>query len=879
MRWTSKLRLRLLSLFRSGQVERELDEELRYHLERLVDDHVAAGLPRSEARHQALREMGGIDQRKEECRDARGLALVDSFRQDVTYALRALRKSPGFSTVAILSLAIGIGANTTIFTFVSAVLLKPLPYPGSDRLVVLHERKLDSGEPLNVHPVNFVEWRDRARSFEALALVQTPPLNVMGSNGAEQIVRILTTSELFQVFKVDPVLGRGFTVEETRPGNDQVVILGYGFWQRWFGGDPGVLGRKLALPDGGSLTVVGVAPPEFGIGLTEPDAFTPMTMDPANPGSRGSRAFQCYGRMTSGVSLDAARAEMTTIASALRQQYPRLNEGMGVFVSGLHEFLVREARPGLRLLMVVVAIVLAIACMNLAGLLMARGIGRRGEFAVRTALGAGRGRLVRQLVIESLVMSFCGGAAGIVIAYWATQALVALTAGVLTGGTSEPIGLDARCLVFTFVVSTATALAFGLVPAWQASRVDPQAALREQTRGGTTDRRHHRVRNVLVVTEVALAVVLLVGAGLLLRTLSSLARVNLGFQPAETLTMGLFLGVRPPEARSAVIDQILDRIEEVPSVRAAGTIQFLPLRGMTCGTGFWLEEQAASRDPSRTLPTECALVSRGYFAAMGIPVLAGRPFDRRDRIPSPRVVIVSESFAKRYFRDGRVLGRRILVQSSNQALAEIIGVIGDVRHNGLTSDPAPTVYLLHAQTPGYIANLVVRTSGDPVAQATALRRAVHEVDPTQALSGVGTIEQDVAKVLARPRLQAALVTCFAVIAVVLAVIGVYGLIAYVVTLRTHEIGIRLALGATREKVFFELFGQGAQLVFAGLIVGVAGAVALRKIASTFIFGVTTGDPLTYLFAALTFSAVALAAVIIPARRASRIDPTSALRFE
>lgn len=382
-----------------------------------------------------------------------------------------------------------------------------------------------------------------------------------------------------------------------------------------------------------------------------------------------------------------------------------------------------------------------------------------------------------------------------------------------------------------------------------------------------------------MVTEVALAVVLLVGAGLLLRTLSSLARVNLGFQPAETLTMGLFLGLRPPETRSAVIDQILDRVEGVPGVKAAGTIQFLPLRGMTCGTGFWLEEQAAGRNPSRTLPTECALVSRGYFAAMGIPVLAGRPFDRRDRIASPRVLVVNQALAKRYFPDGRVLGRRILVQASNQALAEVIGVVGDVRHTGLTSNPAPTVFLLHAQTPGYITNLVVRTSGDPLAHATALRQAIHEVDPTQAVSGIGTIEQDVAKVLARPRLQAALVTCFAVIAVVLAVIGVYGLVAYVVTLRTHEIGIRLALGATREKVFFELFGQGAQLVFAGLIVGVAGAVALRKMASTFIFGVTTGDPRTYLFAALTFSAVALAAVIIPARRASRIDPTSALRFE
>jgi predicted permease len=877
MRWSSKLRLRVLSLFRSGQVERELDEELRYHLERLVDDHVAAGLAPSEARYKALREMGGIDQRKEECRDARGLALVDSLRQDVTYALRALRKSPGFSTVAILSLALGIGANTTIFTFVNAVLLRPLPYPGSDRLVVLHEHKLDSSEPLNVHPVNFVEWRARARSFEALALVQTPPLNVMGSLGAEQIGRILTTSELFRVFGVNPVLGRGFTEEETRPGNHQVVVLGYGFWQRWFGGDPGVLGRQLAVPDG-SLTIVGVASPGFRIGLTEPDAFTPMTIDAANPASTGSRAFQCYGRLTSGISRDAARAEMTAIASALRQQYP-LDEGMGVFVSGLHEFLVREARPGLRLLMGVVAIVLVIACVNLAGLLMARGLGRRGEFAVRTALGAGRGRLVRQLVIESLAISFCGGAVGTVIAYWATYALVALTAGALTAGTSEPIHLDARCLAFTFVVSVATALAFGLVPARQASHVDPQTVLREQTRGASGDRRHHRVRKVLVVTEVALAVVLLVGAGLLLRTLSSLVRVDLGIQPAGTLTLGLFLGLRPPEARSAVIDQILDRVEGVPGVRAAGTIQFLPLRGMTCGTGFWHEEQAASRDPSRTLPTECGLVSRGYFAAMGIPVLAGRPFDRRDRMPGPRVVVVSQSFAKRYFSDGRVLGRRILVQSSNQAPAEIIGVVGDVRHNGLTSDLAPTVFLLHAQTPGYITNLVVRTSGDPVAQATALRRAIYEVDPTQAVSGVGTIEQDVAKVLARPRLQAALVTCFAAIAVVLALIGVYGLVAYVVTLRTHEIGIRLALGATRERVFFELFGQGARLVSAGLVVGVAAAIALRQMASTFVFGVTTADPLTYLVAALTFSGLALAAVIIPARRASRVQPITALRFE
>jgi putative ABC transport system permease protein len=499
---------------------------------------------------------------------------------------------------------------------------------------------------------------------------------------------------------------------------------------------------------------------------------------------------------------------------------------------------------------------------------------------VRAALGASRGRLVRQLVVESLVLSASGGAAGIAIAYWATQALVALTAaGALTAGTSEPIHLDASSLMFTLAVSTATALAFGLLPARQASHVDPQSALRIRTRGATPDRRHHRVRRALVVTEVALAVLLLVGAGLLLRTLASLSRINLGFQPTETVTMGLFLGLRPPETRSAVIDRILDRVEDVPGVKAAGTIQFLPLRGMTCGTGFWLEEHAASQDPVRSLPTECALVSRGYFAAMGIPILDGRPFDRSDRMAAPRVLLVNQSFARRYFPDGRVLGRRILVQSSNQALAEIVGVAGDVRQSDLTSDPAPTVFLLHAQTPGYITNLVVRTSGDPGAQAGVLRHAIHEADPTQAVSAVGTIEQDVAKVLARPRLQAALVTSFAAIAVLLAAIGVYGLVAYVVTQRTHEIGIRLALGATRQKVFFELFGEGARLVSVGLLIGVAAAVALRGMASTFVFGVTTADPLTYLLAALAFSGVALAAAIIPARRASRIEPISALRFE
>jgi len=877
MRWTDTWRLRLRSLVRHAQVEQELDEELRYHRERLEDDYVAAGLPRREARYRALRDMGAIEPRKEECRDTRGLAIVDSVRQDVAYALRAMRKSPGFSTVAILSLAIGIAANTTIFTFVNAVLLRPLPFPDSGRLVVVHEHLLDSSADLAVHPANFVEWRARARSLESLALVQSPPLNVLGSSGAEQLARLLTTAEVFQVFAVTPVLGRGFLDEDSLPGAAAIVILGHGYWQRAFGGDPRVLGRQLATPDG-SLTIVGVAPAGFRIGLREPDVFTPMTIDPGRPAATGSRAFECYGRLARGSTLAAANAEMSAIAATLRPQH-RYNERMGVRVSSLHEFLARDASAALRLLMTVAAVVLTIACVNLAGLLIARSVNRRGELAMRAALGAGRGRLVRQLVIESLVLALCAAVAGTAMAYWATQSLLALTAGALTAGISEPIRLDTASLIFTLVVSTTTALAFGLMPARDAGGIHPQSVLREQGRGTTADGRQHRLRKILVVTEVALAVVLLVGAGLLLRTFSTLSSVDLGFEPRGKMTMGLFLGMRPPEVRSAALERILDNVGAVPGVRAAGAIQFLPLRGIACGTGFWREEHAAAKDPAQSLPTECSVVTRGYFEAMGIPLVAGRVFDRRDGLSAPRVLMVSQSFAQRYYPDGRALGRRILVQSSNQLLAEIVGVVGDIRHNGLTTDPAPTVYLLHAQTPAYLTNLVVRTDGDPAAQAAALRRAIHEADPAQAASVGGTLEQDVDKLLSRPRLQATLVTVFAAIAIVLAVIGVYGLVSYVATLRTHEIGIRLALGASRKRVFLDLFGEGARLVLGGLALGILAAFALRQLVAGFVFGVTAGDPFTYALAALTFAAIGLAAVLVPAHRASRTEPVRALRLE
>ena len=873
MRWARKLRLRLRSLLRSRRVEQELDEEIRYHQDRLADDLIAAGMPPAAARQAARRELGPLDSSLEQCRDARGVTRLESIARDAGYAARALRRSPGFTAVALASLALGIGATATMFTFVEAILLRPLPYPGADRLVVLREQPVGSPDTVNVHPQNFLEWRARAQAFEWLTLVQLPPITVIGAEGAEQIPRAQVTPELFRVFGVAPAIGREFTDAEGRPGEHHVVILSHGFWQRWFGGDPGVVGRTLQAGDG-PLTIVGVAPAGFRIGSADLEVYTPLAIDPARPGAIGSRSFQCYGRLKPGVSVETARGEMAAIAAALSRQYA-LDEGYGVFVAGLHEYLVADVRPALRLLMAVVAVVLVIACANLASLLLARGLQRRGEISLRGALGATRARLIQQLLVESLTLGLLGGALGLALAYWATQALVTLTADTLRVGTTTPVQLDAAGAGFTLVLCIVTAVAAGLAPAWQASDVDPGAALQLRTRGTNADPRQLRWRSVLVTAEVALAIVLLVGAGLLLRSFGSLLRVDLGFQPAGTLTMNLFLGVRPAEFRVSLIDQILDRVETVPGVSVASTIQFLPLSGMTCGTAAWTDENGRA---GRDLPAECSLISRGYFDVMGIPILEGRAFERSDRATSPLVAIVNRTFATRYFASGGALGRRIRVHGATRPPAEIVGIARDSRH-GLVDGPAPAVYMLHSQTPGYITHLVVRTVGNPAQYGAAIRRAIQEVDPAQAVANVKTMDTFVEAGLARPRLYASLVTGFASIAALLAVVGIYGLSAYTVSQRRHEIGIRLALGATRLRIFVDVFRQGALLVLAGTGAGLLAAFAFRGVVATLLFGVAPLDLVSYAAASAAFAGIATAALVVPSLRAAASEPVAALRHD
>lgn len=873
MRWIRVLRLRLRSLLRARHVEQELDEELGHHMQRQIEAHLAAGMFPEEARRTALLEFGGIEQRKEECRDARGLVFVDGVRQDLGYALRTLSKSPAFTTVAVLSLGLGIGANTAIFTFVNAALLKPLPYPQAERIVVLQERMPESGTTTLVHPVSFVEWHERARSFEALAIGQPLPVNTDGAGGAEMVSGFWSTAGLFPVFGVAPAIGRAFTDEESRPGAAQVVVLSDGYWRRRFGADRRVMGRAIRI-GGSQATVVGVMPPGFRVGTLNTDVYYPLPVDRSKPGAVGSRSFQCYGRLRPGVSLDAARAEMALIADQIGHEV-QAEKGWRVHVSDLRDALVRDNRPALLLLLGVVALVLLIACANLAVLLLTRSVGRRSELALRASLGASRFRLVQQLVVESLVLAGLGGALGLFLGAAASRGLVFLAKDAVEFGQMADVRLDVPVLAFTVALSLLTAILFGLVPAWQVSLFNLQTALAERGRGGSDSRGQHRVRAAMMTSEIALAVVLLAGSGLLLRTFANLLQVKLGFEPEQLLTMKLFLTDDAPR-RANLVESILERVEALPGVRAVGTIQFLPLSGWTNNGPFHFVGRPKPTDP---MASDVSTVSRGYFEAMGIQLVRGRSFDLRDRMQSPRVAVVNQAFVDRYSPQRDPLGQVILGDWANPRPTEIVGVVGDIRHNGLTIEPRPTVFLAQAQVPGYITFVVVRTSSDLQGMAAAVRREVQQVDPSQALTAVQSMRQYVSTALARPRLYAILLGAFAALALVLSGVGLYGLMAYAVSRRTHEIGIRMALGAREAVVLRSILAQGARLAAMGLAAGTLCAMALSRLLTALLYDVSPSDPLTYVGATVVLGGVALAAAFVPARRASRVDPILALRCE
>ncbi|HEX8137723.1 MAG TPA: ABC transporter permease [Pyrinomonadaceae bacterium] len=813
--------------------------------------------------------------------------------QDVQYGFRMLLKRPGFTAVAVAALALGIGANTAIFSVVNAVLLRPLPYAEPERLVMVWGSAPQLGfDVLPPTAAESVEWRERNQVFESLAALQSRTWNMTGAAGPEQIQGARVSASLFPALGVKPLLGRTFLPEEDREGGAKVVVMGYGLWQRSFGADPGVVGRTVTLNNQG-YTVVGVMPQGFrfpgGENMLSGLQFSPKTelWEPAGLtaeelAARGTHNMAVVARLKRGVSVGQAQAEMTAIALQLGEQYPKYNKGLGVKVVSLHEQVTGDVRPALLLLLGTVGFVLLIACANVANLLLARAATRRKEMAIRTALGASRARVVRQLLTESVLLALAGGACGLLLALWGIDALGALIPDAIARGVE--IGPEARVLSFTLLISLLTGLVFGLAPALQASRTDINESLKEGSRGATSGARHNRFRSLLVVSEIALASVLLIGAGLLIRSFLRLQQVDPGFDPRGVVAMELVLpSIAPsrytePEQQAAFFRRALERVGALAGVEAAAVVSTLPLSGAFESTSFKVEGRPAPSSERESPQANYTLVSADYFRVMSIPLMKGRAFTERDTKEGPAVLLVNERLARRVWPGEEVVGKRLTV-GFEKTPREIVGVVGDSKQTSLDAQTPLAVYLPYQQFTYAGMTLVVRSKSDAATVADAVRREVQAIDPGLPVSNVRSMEQVLAVSVAERRFSMTLVVLFASVALLLAMVGIYGVMAYAVSERTHEIGIRVALGAQGRDILRLILGQGMTLTLSGIALGLGGAFLLTRLMSGLIYGVSARDPLTFAGVSLALALVAFAACYIPARRATKVDPMEALRYE
>ena len=812
--------------------------------------------------------------------------------QDIRFAVRALAGRPAFTAVAISTLALGIGANVGIFSVVRAVLLRPLAFPDPDRLVKIVGLDKREGVPSNLSPADFLDFEREASAFARLgAHGWVGYFTVAGRNReAERVGGVNVTGGFFPTLGVQPSAGRLFTADEDRPGGPRVVVLGHGFWQRRYGGDPGVVGRTVLL-NARPATVVGVLPADYRHIEPNPereaDVFVPYQFDRANA-NRGGHFIRAVGRLKPGVGVAEARAQLEAVAARLERQYPRDNTGQGVLASPLLDAMVEKSRPALLLLSSAAGVVLLVACANLANLLLASGSRRGRELAIRGALGAGRGRILRQLLTESLTLSAAGGLAGVALAFWIARGLTVLgDSGVPR---ADAAVLDLPVLAFAVALAVVTGVVFGFVPALHLSRARVQGALTEGGRTGTAGRGGRRIRDLLIGSEVALSIVLLVAAGLLLRSFLALQAVDAGFAREEVLTMQVAVPTAVYEEGEQIpfYERLIERVRALPGVRAAGATNILPLSGNYDSRGIQIEDRPA---PAGQAPSvQSRSVTPGYFDAMGIPLLRGRGFDARDAAGSPPVVLVSDAMARRYWPDEDPVGKRITFNSGipedeqqevgGPGSREVIGVVGDVKHLGLDEEVTPFFYTPHAQQPSYhTMTLVLRAAPAPATLASAVRHELAEMDPNVPLSEVWTLDAVLGRVTAAPRLRTLLVGSFAALALLLALVGVYGVVGYLVSQRTREIGVRLALGARGREVLAMLVQQGMRPVLAGVVAGVLGAMMASRLLAGLLFGVEPTDAATYAGAALTLAVAALAATVVPAARATRIDPVVALRSE
>ena len=878
----SRLDILRRNLLHREHVDRDLAEELDAYLELLVEAKIAAGLQPAEARRAALIELGGVEQVKERVREVRVGHFLRTVWKDLRYGVRTLVKSPAFTVVAVLSLALGIGANTAIFSVVNGVLLRPLPYPESESVVAVWHTPPQASFPgmkrFSVSPANYLDWKEQSRAYEEMAIYQYAGLSLSAGADPVPVTGAAVSSDFFSVLRTQASKGRTFSPEEEQQGREQVVVLGHGLWQRAFGADPNVIGQTVTL-NSRPYNVVGVMPAGFEF-PAEAELWVPLAWDAAERQTRSIHDYLVIARLKPGASLEQARAEMSTISSRLEQQYPEANKGWGAAVIPLQEDIVGDVRPALLVLFSAVGFVLLIACANVANLMLARGASRRKEIALRIALGATRGRIVRQLLCESVLLSVAGGLLGLLLADWGGRLLVRLSSGSLPN-TAE-VGVDAWALGFTLLVSLAAGVVAGVAPALQFSKNELAQTLKQGTGRSAAGSMRQRTRKALVVCEVALSLILLVGAGLMIRSFWKLQNVDPGFDVSNTLTLSVGLPstrYSEPQQQLAFHDRVLDQVRALPGVVAVGSTTTIPLTGGGSKQPFSVEGRPAPPLSEQPL-AQTRYVSPDYFKAIGIPLKQGRAFEDRDRDGAPQVVIISEAMARHFWPGENAVGKR-LTASFHEKLGprEIVGVVGDVKSNGLDDEGGSTMYLPFRQAPRPWITFVARASSDPQGFVQPVSKAVYAVDREQAISSVRTMEQVMAESLSGRRFNMTLLMTFAALALALAAVGVYGVMNYSVMLRRRELGIRIALGARALDVLRLVLGQGLALTLIGVAVGMAGAYALTRLMESLLYGVTATDFLTFGSVSGVIILVGLLASFLPARRATKVDPMIALRSE
>ena len=866
--------LRLAGLFAKDRREQELAEEMESHLQMHIEDNLRSGMNPEGARRNALIKLGGIEQTKENYRDRRGIPMLEILWQDVRLASRMLRKNPGFTSVAVLTLALGIGANTAIFSVINGVLLSPPPYKNPRQLVVMKE---------NDSLPNVMDIQRQVRAFSQGGGINTEAMDYTGGSEPVQVRAGLVNAGFLETLGVQPMQGRIISSGEDVQGGPRLAVVSYPFWQNYLGSDPHAVGKTIPL-GGNPYTVIGVMPASFTPPREHADVFVSLWVGyPEAAAYRGVHFMHAYWRLKPGVTLAQAQTDMATIDRRLAEQYPAEEKGRKTQLIPLHEWLVGDVRSALLVLFGAVGLVLLIACANFANLLMARAVARRQELVIRAALGAGRGRLIRKTLTESALLSVLGGAAGLLLAQWGTSMLLALRPEKLAR--LSGIHMDARVLLFVLVVSVLTGIVFGMAPAWVAARADVAEALKESGRSTTASATGHRIRKILVTSELALALVLLVGSGLLIKGFSRLRSVNPGFNPANVMTMYLQL----PETRYGEIPkqtqfrrELLARLNSLPQVQAA-MVTDIPLSGNYLSHSFVIDGRppvAVGSEPE----VQTLSVMGDYFRVMHIPLRAGREFTPLDREGQPLVAIVNEEMVREFFPHENLIGARIhwARDTGPPRWMTIIGVVGDVKHSGLNQPTDPAVYTPFSQSDEAWRRwmtLAIRTRDASSGLLEEVKKQIWSVDSQIPVSDVQTMDQLMVVSLAQQRFNMLLLGLFAALALILAAVGIYGLMAFAVGQRTHEIGIRTALGAQRSDVLQLVMGDGAKLALFGIAIGIAGALALTRLMTSLLFEVKPTDPTTFASVAILLALVALAACYIPARRAMRVDPMVALRYE